>query len=451
MNSSVASAQPRRIDPGFRARPHQDALHHALKRFNVVVAHRRFGKTVWVINEIIERSLQCNLPRPRYAYLAPLHRQAKQVAWDYAKHYVREIPGMKPNEAELRIDFMGERRISLYGADNPDALRGIYLDGVVLDEPAQMRPRVWSEIIRPTLADRGGWAIFIGTPKGHNEFHDLYEGATKGFKHEAPDGAVTRVVDPDWYGAMFKASETGILPPEEIAAMRRVMSEDEAEQELECSFSAAILGAYYARLLHAAEQEQPSRIGRVPYEPKLPVSTAWDLGIGDDTAIWFVQQNGREVWVIDYYENRGVGLDHYAKVLREKPYSYNRHILPHDVEVRELGSGKTRLEVLRSLGVGLIEVLPRLAAGAANEVDDGIQAVRTLLPRCWFDASRCMLGLEALRHYRREYDDERKVFSDRPLHDWTSHAADAFRYLARGLKPDAAKLKPIKYDNRGIV
>jgi len=440
-----------RIDPGFRARPHQNRLHHSLKRFNVIVAHRRFGKTVWCINEMLERALRCNKPRPRYAYIAPLHKQAKQVAWDYAKHYTRPIPGMTANEAELRVDFIGERRISLYGADNPDALRGIYLDGVVLDEPAQMRPRVWSEIIRPTLADRGGWAIFIGTPKGHNEFFDLYEGATAGFKHEAVDGTVTRVIDPDWYGTMFKARETGILPAAEIAGMRRVMSEDEAEQELECSFSAAIVGAYYAKLLHAAESETPSRIGRVPYEPKLPVQTAWDLGVGDDTAIWFVQQNAKEVWIIDYYENRGVGLDHYAKILRERPYSYSRHILPHDVDVRELGSGKTRLETLRSLGIGRIDVLPRITTEGRNEVEDGIQAVRALLPRCWFDASKCMLGLEAMRHYRREYDEERKVFAERPLHDWTSHAADAFRYLARGLQKDPGKMKPISYDNRGIV
>lgn len=414
------------VETGYRPRPLQAQLHRSTKRFNVLVAHRRFGKTVFCINEIIDRALRCNLPRPRYAYVAPFYRQAKQIAWDYAKQYTRPIPGMTANESELRIDLPGERRITLYGADNPDALRGLYLDGVVLDEYADMDPNVWPSVIRPALADRMGWAVFIGTPKGRNAFCELYEKAK---------------ADPEWYAAMFKASETGIVPEAELAAARKDMTEDQYAQEFECSFDAAVVGAYYGKLIQTAEQE--NRITRVPWEPAVPVHTAWDLGIGDSTAIWFCQQVGKEVRLIDYYESSGVGLDHYAKHLKEKPYVYGDHLLPHDAEVKELGSGKSRVEVLASLGIRT-RIVPKLS------VDDGIQAVRTLLPRCWFDAEKCARGIEALRQYRREYDDKLRAFKARPLHDWTSHAADAFRYLAVGLKPDR-KMEPIKYDTRWVV
>ena len=402
----------------------QAQIHASLKRFNVLVCHRRFGKTVLCINELIRKSIECELERPRHAYVAPLYRQAKQAAWDYLKHYSRPIPGFEAFESELRVDLPGGRRIQLFGADNPDAIRGIYLDGVVLDEYAQVPPKLWPEVIRPALTDRKGWATFIGTPKGRNSFCELYENAK---------------ADPTWYAAMFKASETGIIAPDELAAALKDMGEDQYAQEFECSFQAALLGAYYGKILTQAEKD--GRITKVPWEPTIQVHVAWDLGIGDSTALWFVQVHRREVRVIDFYETSGVGLDHYVKVLRDKPYTYaqDANIWPHDIDVQELGTGKSRLEVAKTLGL-------RGTIAKKLPIDDGIGAVRMLLPRCWFDAEKCKLGLEALRQYQREYDDEMKVFKNKPRHDWTSHAADAFRYLAIGL-PDAdvSVHKPIVY------
>ena len=290
-----------RIATGYRPRTLQAGIHRRLRRFSVLVCHRRFGKTVLCVNELIDHAVRSRRQRPRYAYIAPLYRQAKQVAWDYLKHYTAPIPDRAVNETELRVDLPNGARIQLYGADNPDSLRGIYLDGAVLDEYAQMSPHLWGEVIRPALADREGWAIFIGTPKGHNEFWRKYRAAR---------------ADPDWYAALFPASETGILPGAELDAARRDMTEEEYEQEFECSFEAAIRGAYYGRAM--AEAQRAGRIRAVPHDPSLPVDTAWDLGVGDPTAIWFVQLAGAEIHLLDYYEAAGEGLDHYARVLQAK-------------------------------------------------------------------------------------------------------------------------------------
>jgi len=416
-----------RTDFGYAARAEQAALHDDRTRFKVIVAHRRFGKTVYAIVELLLRALDNDRPAPRYAYVAPFYRQAKAVVWDYLKRYGGRIEGARFHEGELRCDLPNGARLSLYGADDPDSLRGLYLDGVVLDEYAQMDPRAWSEVIRPALADRGGWAVFIGTPQGRNGFFRLYE--------QAKAAA-------DWRAVLHRASATGILPAGELAAARAVMSEAEYAQEFECSFDAAIRGAYYGAAIAAAEAE--GRIGRVAYEAKLPVNTAWDLGVGDATAIWFFQLIGREIRVIDYYEASGAGLDHYALKLQQRGYAYGEHILPHDARVQEMGSGKTRVETLQGLGIR-----PRVLA--ASRLEDGLDQVRLLLPRCWFDASACARGIEALRHYRSEWDARRQDFRARPLHDWSSHAADAFRYLAMGLREPEAPLPRLRYDDRGIV
>lgn len=422
------TSRPETVVELYRPRPLQARLHRSLKRFNVLVAHRRFGKTVFCVNELIARAAANRLERPRYAYVAPLFTQAKDVAWEYLKRYTAPVPGVAVHETELRVDLPGGARIRLYGADNPDRLRGLYLDGVVLDEYAQIHPRLWAEVIRPALADRQGWAVFIGTPMGRNQLHEIYQHARR---------------EPDWYAAIFRASETGVIPTAELEAAQRAMSEEQYAQEFECSFDAAVLGAYYGKLLAAADRD--GRIAAVPWDPALPVHTAWDLGIGDSTAIWFCQRAGLEVRLIDYYEASGVGLDHYARALGERAYVYGEHILPHDAAVKELGTGKSRVETLASLGIRP-RVLPMM------KVEDGINAARILLPQCRFDAERCRRGIEALRQHRREWDERLRAFKARPLHDWTSHAADAFRYLAQGLRPeDASWARPIRYSNRGIV
>lgn len=391
----------------YEVREQFKPLHIRDTRWFIGVAHRRAGKTVADINELIIGATRCKLSNPRFAYVAPQLNQAKDIAWTYLKEYTAFIPGMKINESELWVELPGGARIRIYGADNPDRLRGIYLDGVVLDEFGDMDPTIWTQVIRPALSDRKGWACFIGTPKGKNTFHKLW---------------VEAEGNPDWTRLMLKASETGLLDQKELADARKMMSDDEYAQEYECSFEAAVRGAYYGRELAEAED----RISSVPYDPRLEVHTAWDLGVADSTVIWFVQMVGRETRWIDVLKGEGVGLDWYVKHLKERPYNYGRHYLPHDVEVRELGTGKSRLEVLGDLGVRNITVVP------AMPVEDGIQALRMLIPTSWFDREKCKEGIEALRMYRREWDDKRQEFKRAPLHDWTSHYADAARYFAMG-------------------
>lgn len=388
--------------------------HESTKRWRVIVAHRRAGKTVATINQLIRSALTCDKPDPRCAYVAPYHKQAKAVAWDYLKRFTAPIPGAQINESELRVDLPNGGRVRLFGADNPDAMRGIYLDDCVLDEFADMRPRMLPEIIRPALSDRKGSLTIIGTPRGHNEFHGIYEHAQ---------------TDPEWFSLMLRASETGLVDPEELDSARRLMAKHPGsfEQEYECSFEAAITGAYWGREM--ADAQAGGRIGNVPVDPALDVWTAWDLGVRDATAIWFFQVLAGGLNVVDCYEASGVGLDHYAQVLRERAeaggYRLGRCLVPHDARVKEWGSGRTRIEQMEALGLE-----PHIVPD--HRLMDGIGAARETLARVRFDAARCKDGLEALRQYRAEYDEERKTLKPTPRHDWTSHFADAFRYLAMG-------------------
>ena len=396
----------------YTPRALQLRLHNEMskRRWGVVVCHRRFGKTVWAINHILRDAFMCKKSNPRFAYMAPTYRQAKNVAWDYLKQFAGAVPGVKFHETELRCDLPNGARISLLGAENPDSLRGIYLDGCVMDEVADMPESVFPEVIRPALSDRGGWCIFVGTPKGQNMFYDLYEQATG---------------DEDWLAAVYRASETGILPEEELEAARRMMTPDQYAQEFECSWAANIPGAIYGKELE--ELTAAGRVTKVPYDPSFRVDTWWDLGVGDSTAIWFTQSVGRSLHVIDFYEARGEGLPHYCKVLTERRYLYGTHNAPHDIEVRELGSGKSRREVAWDLGLNF-RVVPNLP------LEDGIHAAQMLLPRIWIDREACKAGLEALRQYHRAYNERTRSFRASPVHDWSSHAADAFRYLAVGLR-----------------
>jgi phage terminase large subunit len=416
------------IEIPYKPRTQQLAIHDLMdeKRFGVVVAHRRMGKTVSAINHIIKDAILNQKEAPRYAYIAPTYGQAKRVAWDYLVKYADPLGGSS-NISELRVDFWG-RRIQLYGSDNPEALRGQYFDGVILDEIGDQNPKIWTDIIRPALADRKGWCLFIGTPKGHNHFKELRDRAEK---------------EEGWGLLEFKASETGVVDETELKAARNEMGEDKFRQEFECSFDAAVEGSYYGQILN--ELEDKKHMQEIPREELSRTFTAWDLGMGDSTSIWVAQLVGSEVRLIDYYENHGVGLDHYVKWIRDNDYIKAEHILPHDVRVRELGSGKSRLEMLEEAGLE-IKIAPRMG------LDDGIQAVRRLLPRCWFNVPKVQTGLNCLRNYRRDYDEKRKIFYERPLHDWSSHGSDSFRYLALGLdEGHSTWSKPINQMPKWIV
>jgi phage terminase large subunit len=421
-----------RVPVDYRPRRQFVAFHRRWQRFACIVTHRRAGKTVACIHDLHRGATRSQKLRPRYAYLAPFLRQSKAVAWDYLRAAIEpaRAAGARAHESELRIDYVNGGQVRLYGADNPDAMRGIYLDGVVLDEYADMDPRVWSQIIRPALADRQGWAVFIGTPKGRNAFFELWRRAQS---------------EPGWFSMMLKASETGLIPESELESARRDLTEEQYAQEFECSFGAAVVGSYYGKLMMRAEAEQ--RIVPVPYDPAALVWTSWDLGIRDATAIWFAQVIGREIRVIDYYEASGVDLGHSVREIVSRPYVYAGHIVPHDAQAKELGTGKSRLEVLANLGLEHITLAP------LHRIEDGINAVRMLLPRCWFDQAKCARGLDALKLYRADYDDKLKALRPHPVHDWTSHAADAFRYLAMTLdgREVSGFYRRIEYARQGFV
>jgi len=390
----------------YKPRKLQKFLHNQIlkHRFNVIIAHRRSGKTVLCINHLIRAALTNPQPNPRYAFIAPTFKQGKSTAWDYIKNYCRNIPYIKFNESELRCDFPNGSRITILGAENDQALRGIFLDGCVFDETQNISPVLFPEIIRPSLADRKGWCIFIGTPKGQNYFYKLHKQALE---------------EEDWWTGTYKASQTKVLDDKELSAAQRVMSKDLYEQEFECSFQAAITGSYYGKIIE--ELEKSNRITEVPYDENLKTETWWDLGLKDSTAIWFVQRLQSQLRVIDYYENSGEGLDFYADVLDSKPYKYDRHIAPHDIKVRELGAyGKSRLETALELGISF-DIAPKLS------IEDGIEMVRKTLPQCYFDKNKTYQGTEALKAYQKKWDERNQCFKNRPTHNFASHPSDAFR------------------------
>ena len=418
----------KQVTTGYKPRAPQKEIHELVKahRFVVVVAHRRMGKTVAAINQLIHSALNCDKPNPRFAYIAPTYNQSKRIAWDYLLEYTRPLGG-KANIAELRVDFMG-RRISLYGADNPDSLRGIYLDGCVLDEIGNINPTLFTEIVRPALSDRLGYCVAMGTPKGQNHFKDLRD---RGQKHDG------------WELLEFKASDTKLVNADELKSAYKEMGEDKYQQEFECSFSAPVEGSYYSSIIN--DLEEKGRMVDIDVDGLARTYTGWDLGMSDSTSIWVAQLVNKEVRLVDFVENHGVGLDYYVNWLKENDWMHATHILPHDVVVRELGTGKSRKEMLEDAGLA-ITVADKLT------IMDGIQSARRLLPRCWFDP-KVKDGLDALKNYRRVYDEKRSVFHDRPLHDWASHASDAFRYLAVGLdeSPMEAWSKPLEINNTWIV
>jgi len=387
------------------------------KRFGVLVCHRRFGKTVLGVNINQQTATMCERERPRVAYIAPTYTQGKATAFDYMQHYARPIPNIKINQSELRVDYPNGGQARIFGADNPDSLRGIYLDRAVLDEFGLHPSKTFSEVVGPTLVDRGGSALFLGTPNGKNQFYDIAEHA----KAQQAKG------DTNWFYAEYKASDTGLLDAKYLEQARAVMTDDEYEQEFECSFTAAVKGSIYGKEIAAAQ----SRIITVPYDPALPVDTDWDLGMGDAMAVWFSQSTrSGEVRLIDYHETSGEGFPQLADVLRKKGYVYGTHWAPHDIVVRDLSAGgKTRQEVARGFGI-TFEATPRIHQGSGQEVEEGIHAVRMLLPRCYFDREKTKAGVEALQHYRRDYNERLNEFKATPVHDWSSHAADAFRGLA---------------------
>ena len=361
------------------------------------------------INDIIRAAITCKSPMPLFGYVAPYRSQAKSVAWDYLKYFSRPI-AKSSNEADLIIELLNGAKIRLFGADNADAMRGLGFDGLYLDEYGDFKPSVWGNVVRPALSDKQGWCVFGGTPKGKNQFWNIYE--------------TSRKLPNEWFSLSLPASKSKLLPESELEAARAQLAEDQYLQEYECSFEAAIVGAIWGTEMRKVTED--GRITKVENQNEVKTHTAWDLGHTDDTAIWWYQVIAGEIHIVDYFALSGGTIEEFVSKIKEKPYNYGKHYLPHDARARTLASGgKSVIEQMAAhLGINNLAIVPSLT------VQDGIQAVRMALPRCWFDAEKCADGIEALRQYQREYDEDKKAFRQTPKHDWTSHPADAMRMLA---------------------
>lgn len=436
-------------------------FHASLKRWSVLVLHRRAGKTTAVLNHHQRAALDDEWERRRlkfiepkftdaeieellehrhYGHILPLLGQAKSVAWEPLKRIAAVVPGATPNESEISIKYprqapQARKRIPvsgalnpaanvtivrLFGADNPDAFRGLPFSGVSYDEYSQHPPNIHGEVVSKALADHLGFGIFAGTIKGKNQLFRLYQ-AVK--------------ADPAWFALWQDVDDT--LATEEgatITAIRRAMEDDlaqvaqglmlqsEYDQEWYLSPSAAIKGAYYGKLLEQAIKDK--RVGKVPYDPALNVHDVWDLGKGPRMAVGMFQRFGRGLQMIDYYQgSESDGIPQVIAELRTRPYVWGKHFAPHDARAVDLGTGKTRQETARALGWPF-EIVPEIG------VDDGIKAGQLLFPRLWIDETRCQAFIDAIGQYRQEWDPRRGMFRDQPLHDWASHPADMFRYAA---------------------
>ena len=405
-------------------RPQFIAYHNRKQRYAVLICHRRGGKTVALLNDTVVRALT---PRPdglrqQFGFMAPTQAQARAVAWTYLKEFTASFakcPGYKALEQHLTITLPDPRDVNkpgstimLVGAENAERLRGLFLDGCVVDEGADVPEYVVTTIIRPALADRQGWLTICGTLKSPDDFlYRSYELAQK-----APLL---------YYSMLLRADESGILPPEELIELKHSMSDEAYNVEMLCDVNKAVTGRIFLSYLN------PTQITKVPYDPAgAPLVVAYDLGISDSTALWVMQMCGREPHLIHSYEASGQSLEHFATYLSKLPYA-NRigvHLLPHDSKVRELGSGKSRIEVMRNLGFRNLKVVPKLPK------DQQIEAARLLLPKCWFDEDGTADGRKALRNYSFAFDQKRKVFSISPLHDSNSNYADSMQTLAVGMK-----------------
>jgi len=401
------------------------SFHNRTQRWGCIVAHRRAGKTVACVNDILRAAIMYKGRNGLFGYVAPFANQARRIAWDYFKRYSEPVL-KEANEVQMTLTLVNGVKISLFGADNNagDAMRGLGFAGLYLDEYADFRPSVFGNVLRPALSDLQGWCVFSGTPKGRNQFWEIYETAKR-----IPD---------EWFLLRLPASISGLLPSSELAAAQAQLSPDQYQQEYECDFSAAILGAFFGTEMREAA-DQGRITDTVEYDPEFPVHTAWDLGYRDDTSIWWYQVIAGEVRVIDFYSVSGADIHAIAEVVAKKRYRYGKHHLPHDARAKSLQTGKSIVEQLAdALGFAKLSIVPDIG------LQNGIQAVRQMFPRVWFNSVKCAEGLEALRQYQREYDEDRKAFRASPRHDWTSHPSDAFRMMAVAWRSEPTVAAPLE-------
>lgn len=424
----------------YKPRNWAQKFHGAITRWIVLVLHRRAGKTTAILNHLQRDALKT--PNSQYAFIATTYTQVKMIAWDIAKEISRDIPGVQHlNTAPFTVIYPNGSKLYLLGSDNPDSLRGLALWGGGQDESSQQPSKLFTEVISKALADHQGYWIWAGTPRGKNQFFKTYQ---------------TGLANPDQYTVIFKTIDDTLENEigETVENLRKSLEDDrklvelgemtqeEFDQEWYCSFEAAIRGAYYSKEISKARID--GRIKTVPYDPILKVHTVWDLGVGKNLAIGFYQALGNERRKIDYWEgNEKDGIPEAAKVLQNKPYIYGKHFAPHDIKAVEQGTGKTKIETAAKLGIKF-EVVPNIG------VDNGIKAGKLMFARLWVDESNCADWLDAMSQYHQEWDDARGMFLEIPYHNWTSHAADEYRYAAiiENLMTNDDELAQIKKEQR---
>ena len=420
----------------FKARIYQEPMLTQIPAYysrGVFIWHRRAGKDKTAFNKVIMEAIQ---KKAVYYYFFPNYRQGRKAIWEgidpatgikFLDHIPPEFIENR-NETEMKITLVNGSIIRIVGVEDVDSVMGTAPFGCVFSEYALQDPKAWN-LIRPILTENKGWAIFIFTPRGRNHAFTLYRAA---------------VESPDWYTQRLSIKDTKredgtpVITDEDIERERREgMFEELIQQEYFTSFEGYIQGSYYSKQIDALRNENPPHITNVPWEPGHEVHTAWDIGYDDCTSIWFFQAINGQIRFIDYYENTLQGLPHYAKELDKRQYKYGDHYMPHDVAVHDWSTGITRADTMRNLGLKSIVPVPR-----ANNIDAilaAIEATRSMFPQFWFDKSKCSLGITALEGYHAEYDEDKKVLSNRPAHDQYSHGSDAMRTLICGYRPKAKR------------
>jgi len=387
----------------------------------IAIYHRRAGKDKTLFNLMIKESLK---RKGVYYYFFPEYAQGRRVIWDgidgsgfkFLDHIPESLIQSK-NSTDMKIVLTNGSVIQIMGTDKFDKVRGSNPVGCVFSEFAFQNPKAWN-IIRPILVENNGWAAFNSSKNGKNHFYELTNMALKNKNWFVQDYSVLDTLDEN--GNRYVTEE--MIQEERDSGM----SEDLIQQEYYNSWTANANGFYYLSILE--DMENKNQITKVPHDPSVPVETYWDIGCGDATSIWFVQTMGKHLHIIDYYANNNKGIDHYAKVLQSKNYVYKAHNFPHDIANIEFGTGRTRLEVAEELFKGTkLEIVRKLGK------EEGRNAVRMILPSCYFDKTNCSSGLDGLKNYRREWDEKNQVFKDSDVHDWARDPADAFRYLAVGI------------------
>jgi hypothetical protein len=405
-------------------RPYQVPLWNALlfeqKKRAIYIWHRRAGKDILALNRLITAMVLEQVGT--YWHVFPSYSQGRKAIWQettiegrkYIDYFPKELIKSK-NDKDLKIELINGSVYQIVGSDNPDSLRGAGIKGAVFSEYSEQDSLAW-DIIRPMLLATSGFAMFNFTPKGQNHAYELYKMAENNRK--------------TWHCEILDAEKTGVFTKEQLDQVKKETLDsgktlDFFNQEFYCSFTNPVEGAYYSSFFKDLEEKK--QIGAFTHEPSLSVSTHWDLGVGDSTAIWFAQFVRNEIRIIDYIENNNVGLDWYIREVKNKAYIYEAHFAPHDISVREFSNGKSRYETAIELGL-LFSITPNLS------IEDGINAARAILHKCYFNEEKTRPGVLALKNYKKEFDRQANCFKLKPKHDWTSHAADAFRYLAVNYK-----------------